>query len=133
MLLTHNTVRGIKVGTLRSLLPCNLHIIWNRKYMWCVNILGHVNNPYYEGVSKSFRTESNEIYAYLWYYSLKSNTKGQRVMATKLTRLTHKITIQVHLVAESYTIRSSLSRRPVRKRLDTPSYMEVCGRLQDRK
>jgi hypothetical protein len=30
----------------------------------------------YEVVSKSFRTESNEIYAYLWYYSLRSNTKG---------------------------------------------------------
>jgi hypothetical protein len=36
-------------------------------------------------------------------------------MAAKLTRLTHKIAIQLHLVAESYTICSSRSRRPVRK------------------
>jgi hypothetical protein len=43
-------------------------------------------------------------------------------MATKLTRLTHKIAIQLLLVAKSYTIFSSLSRRPVQKLLDTPSY-----------
>jgi len=36
-------------------------------------------------------------------------------MAAKLTRLTDKIAIQLHLVAESCTICSSLSRRPVRK------------------
>jgi hypothetical protein len=44
-------------------------------------------------------------------------------MAAKLTRLTHKIVIQLHLVAESYTIYSSSSKRPVRKLLDTPSYI----------
>jgi hypothetical protein len=43
-------------------------------------------------------------------------------MAAKLTRLTHKIEIQLHLVAESYTIYSSRARRPVRELLDTPSY-----------
>jgi hypothetical protein len=43
-------------------------------------------------------------------------------MAAKLTRLTHKIAIQLNLVAESCTICSSRSRRPVRKLLDTPSY-----------
>jgi hypothetical protein len=43
-------------------------------------------------------------------------------MAAKLTRLTHKIAIQLHLMAESCTICSSRSRRPVRKLLDTPSY-----------
>jgi hypothetical protein len=48
--------------------------------------------------------------------------KKQRVMAAKLTRLTHKIAIQLHLVAESCTICSSCSRRTVRKLLDTPSY-----------
>jgi hypothetical protein len=46
----------------------------------------------------------------------------QRVTASKLTRLTHKIAIQLHLGAESYTIYSSRSRRPVQKLLDTPSY-----------
>jgi hypothetical protein len=40
----------------------------------------------------------------------------------KLTRLTHKIAIQLHLVAERCTISSSRSRRPVLKLLDTPSY-----------
>jgi hypothetical protein len=43
-------------------------------------------------------------------------------MAAKLTRLAHKIAIQLHLVAESCTICSSLSRRPVLKLLDTTSY-----------
>jgi hypothetical protein len=43
-------------------------------------------------------------------------------MVTKLTRLAHKIAIQLHLVAESCTICSSRSRWPVRKILDTPSY-----------
>jgi hypothetical protein len=46
-------------------------------------------------------------------------------MGSKLTRLTHKITIQLHLVAESFTICSSRSRRPVRKLLDTPSYVLI--------
>jgi hypothetical protein len=44
-------------------------------------------------------------------------------MATELTRLTHKIAIQLHLVAESCTICSSRSRQPVRQLLDTPSYL----------
>jgi hypothetical protein len=46
----------------------------------------------------------------------------QRVMAAKLTSLTHKIATQLPLVVESCTICSSRSRRPVRKLLDTPSY-----------
>jgi hypothetical protein len=62
----------------------------------------------------------NEIYAY-------KNTRWeatQRVMAAKLTRLTHKIAIQLHLVAESCTTCSFRARRPVRKLLDTPSYVQ---------
>jgi len=43
-------------------------------------------------------------------------------MAAKLTRLPHKIAIQLHLVAESCTICSSRSRLPVRKLLETPVY-----------
>jgi hypothetical protein len=43
-------------------------------------------------------------------------------MAAKLTRLTHKIVMELHLMAESCTICNSRSRRPVRKLLDTPSY-----------
>jgi hypothetical protein len=46
----------------------------------------------------------------------------QRVMVAKLTRLTHKIAIQLHLVADSCTTCSSRCRRPVRKLLVTPSY-----------
>jgi hypothetical protein len=45
----------------------------------------------------------------------------QRVMAAKLTTLTHKIATQLHVVAESCTICSSRSRWPVRKLLDTLS------------
>jgi hypothetical protein len=44
-------------------------------------------------------------------------------MAAKLTRMSHKIATQLHLVIESCTICSSRSRRPVRKLLDAPSYM----------
>jgi len=44
-------------------------------------------------------------------------------MAAKLTRLAHKIAIQLHLEAESCTVCSSRSRRPVRKLLDTPWYI----------
>jgi hypothetical protein len=46
-------------------------------------------------------------------------------MAGKLSRLTHKITLQLHLVAESHTICSSCSRQPVQKLLDTPSYVNL--------
>jgi hypothetical protein len=49
----------------------------------------------------------------------------QRVMVAKPTRLTHKIAIQLHLVAESYTICSSRSRRPVRKLFDISSYIKL--------
>jgi len=38
-------------------------------------------------------------------------------MAAKLTRLTHKIVIQLHLVGDSCTICSSQFRRSVRKLL----------------
>jgi hypothetical protein len=43
----------------------------------------------------------------------------------------HKIAIQLHLVAESYTVCSSRSRRLVWKLFDTPSYMlgRVWGRV----
>jgi hypothetical protein len=43
-------------------------------------------------------------------------------MAVELTRLTHIIAIQLHLLSESCTICGSRSRWPVRKLLDTPSY-----------
>jgi len=41
----------------------------------------------------------------------------------ELSRLTTKIGIQLHLVAENCTIFSSRSRWPVRKLVGTPSYM----------
>jgi hypothetical protein len=41
-------------------------------------------------------------------------------MAAKLTRLTHKVAMKLHVVTETCTICSSRSRRPVRKLLDTP-------------
>jgi hypothetical protein len=75
----------------------------------------------YESVSKSFRTGPITKYTLT-----KMNIRWeatQRVMATKLTRLTHKIAIQLHLVAESFTVCSCRSRRPARKLLDTSSYI----------
>jgi hypothetical protein len=47
----------------------------------------------------------------------------RRVMEAKLTIVTHKIAIQVNLVTESCTTCSSRSRLPVRKLLDTLSYI----------
>jgi len=44
-------------------------------------------------------------------------------MVAKLIRLTHKVAIQLHLVADECTICSSRSRQPVRKLLDTTSYV----------
>jgi hypothetical protein len=77
----------------------------------------------YESVSKSFRTES--ITKYTLTFGITRWEAIQRVMEAKLTRLTHKIAIQLHLVAESCTICSSRARRPVRKLLDTPSYVST--------
>jgi len=51
-------------------------------------------------------------------------------MAIKLTRLTHKIAIKLHLMTESCTICSFRSRRPVRKLLDTLSYVFMAWYLQ---
>jgi hypothetical protein len=53
-------------------------------------------------------------------------------MAAKLTRLTHKIAIQLHLVAESCTICSSRSRWPVWKLFDIPSYKILLGKPKKR-
>jgi hypothetical protein len=72
------------------------------------------------GVSKSFRTESITKYMLTTINTHPEAT--QRVMAAKLTRLTHKIATQLHLVAEICTICRSRSRWPVRKLLNTPSY-----------
>jgi hypothetical protein len=52
-------------------------------------------------------------------------------MAAKLTRLTHKIAIKLHLVAESCTICSSRSRWPVRKLLDMLSTDILLWNLRD--
>jgi hypothetical protein len=49
-------------------------------------------------------------------------------MATKLTRLAHKIPIQLQVVAESCTICSSRSRWQVRKLMDTPSYLKFLSK-----
>jgi len=46
-------------------------------------------------------------------------------MIAKLTRLTHQIMIQLHVVAESCTICSSHFRQPVQKLLDAPLYISI--------
>jgi hypothetical protein len=52
-------------------------------------------------------------------------------MAAKLTRLSRKVAIQLHLVTESYTIRSSHSRRSVRKLLDTSFFFFYWTKWRD--
>jgi hypothetical protein len=73
---------------------------------------------YNETNSSSNNNNNNNNYK----RSLRRSTKS---MAAKLTRLTHKIEVQLHPVAESCTTCSSRSRRPVRKLLVTPSYIFV--------
>jgi hypothetical protein len=75
----------------------------------------------YESMSKSSRTESVKKYTLAFGTSRQEAT--QRVMAAKLIRLTHKIAIQLHLVAESSTTYSYRSRLQVRKLLDIPPYL----------
>jgi hypothetical protein len=83
----------------------------------------------YVGVPRRFGTESITKYTRKLTFGITDWEAAQRVMAAKLTRLTHKIAIQLHLVAESSTICSSRSRRPVRKLLDTPSYIILMPRV----
>jgi len=78
----------------------------------------------YEGVSKSFRTESITKYMLITIDTRREAT--QSVVAAKLTRLTHhKIAIQLHLLLEICTIYCVRSRRTVRKLLDTNSYVLI--------
>jgi hypothetical protein len=65
----------------------------------------YMRNTMYEGVSKRFRTES--ITKYTLTFGITRCCPLRNVMAAKLIRLTHKIAIQPHLVAESCTICSS--------------------------
>jgi len=62
---------------------------------------------------KSFQTESKTKYMLTTINTHSEAT--QRVMTAKLTRLTHKIAIQLHLAAEICTIYNFHSRQPVRK------------------
>jgi hypothetical protein len=84
-------------------------------------------NRVYKGVSKSFRTESIKKYTLTFGVTRWEATK--KVMAAKLTSLTHRIAIQLHLVAVSCTSCSSSSRRPVRELLGTPPF-DYLSRLE---
>jgi hypothetical protein len=75
----------------------------------------------YTRVFKSFRTESITKYTLTTINTSWEAT--QKVMVAKLTRLTQKIAIQLHPMAESCTICSSRSKQPVRKLWNTPSYL----------
>jgi hypothetical protein len=90
-----------KISVCQYLKKCQ-HNKWSVKYQ-----------SKYEGTSKSFRTESITKKITTTINTRREAT--QRIMAAKLTRLTHKIAIQLLLVAESCTIYSYRSRRPVRE------------------
>jgi hypothetical protein len=75
----------------------------------------------YGGVCESFRTELITKYRLTTIHTHWEATYV--VMAEKLTKLTHKMATQLYLVADSCVICSSRSRWPVRKLLDTPSYV----------
>jgi len=89
-------------------IPCH----WRPKIFTNFNF--HTINNTYVNVAKIFRTES------ITKFGITRWEAKQSFMAAKLIRLAQKIAINLHLVAESCTICSS---RPVRKLLDTVSYM----------
>jgi hypothetical protein len=75
-----------------SVIRLFFHKKWMLKYLLLLT---------YECVSKSFRTESITKYTLA---TISTRLEAiQMVMAAKFTRLTHKIVIQFHTVAESYT------------------------------
>jgi hypothetical protein len=103
-----------------------LKILSSSGFLWFCNPGSELLGPWdafrtYEVASKSFRTESITKYT-LTFGITRCCPPFQRVMAAKLTGLTHKIAIQLHLVTESCTICSPRSWRPVWKLLDTPSH-----------
>jgi hypothetical protein len=107
---TSGMVPGLKLKNFRvKKVTYQLTWLWNTEE---ITKLRHLRGY----IQKFMDWVDNEIYAYLRYYSLRSNTKGYGGK-------TNKIAIQLHLVAESCTICSSRARRPVRKLLDTPSYL----------
>jgi len=70
----------------------NILLLW-----WISVYRRQTHTGQYEGLSKSFRTESSTKYTLTFGITRWEAT--QRVMAAaKLTRLTHKIAIQLHLV-----------------------------------
>jgi len=114
----------------------HLGVKWNRKFFLALIVLGAILRHsiflkhesqlaallacvHYECVSKSFRTES--VTKYSFTFGTTRWVATQKVMAAKLIRLTHKITIQLDLAAQSCIICSFRSRRPVRQLLDTIS------------
>jgi hypothetical protein len=140
LLILHNPLQcGVKWNAawrINELTAIYSSLLWGKTYCYVPNGKysalrrvkweGHLgfyttsNFVIYKGVSKSFRTQS------LTKYTLTTiNTRweaAQRVMAAKLTTLTHKIAIQLHLVAEICNICSYRTRRPVWKLSDTPSF-----------
>jgi len=78
----------------------------------------------YDCVCRGFRTESIRKCTFTKIKSRREAT--QRIVTGKLTRLAHKIVLQLSLLVESCTICSSSSRRSVRELLDTHSYMIKC-------
>jgi hypothetical protein len=91
---------------------CGAWLLRLRKAKW--NIRGYIQK-FPDCVDNEINNNNNNN-----KHSLRINTKDYGV---KLTILTHKTAIQLHLVAEKFTICSSRSRRPVRKLLVTPSYI----------
>jgi hypothetical protein len=65
----------------------------------------YMSLPHCTSVSKSFRTELITK----WTITINTHWEGtQRVIAAKLSRLTHKIAIQLHLMAELWHLQFSL-------------------------
>jgi hypothetical protein len=113
------TVLRISVLISTYLAQRNAQILIHIKFEWYLIRQGpiYTQTRLHQGASKSFRTES--------ITKQTTNTRWeatQRVITAKLTRLTHKIATQLHLVAENCIICSSRSSRPVRKLLDIPPY-----------
>jgi hypothetical protein len=90
---------------------------WQKFFSCCryISVVANIHTNIRGCIQKFPDWVDNEINNNNNKHSLRSNTKGYG----------GKIVIQLHLVAESCTICSSRSRRPVRKLLDTPSYLDI--------
>jgi hypothetical protein len=124
----HFTLSLLHVFTIEILCIQILCTLWNYSfyfiYLYVIMIPDVVSFKYHiahiQGCIHKFQ---DQVITKYMLTTINTQEATQRVMVAKLTRLTHKIVIQLHLEAQSCTICSSCSKWPVWKLLDTTLYI----------